>query len=187
MINPTQESPLRVVVEGLSDINSPGVSEWIFNIATLIIAIAGLIISIIVFSKERKDSNNQSEASRKLELMKTLILDHNMPHFYSIFERLLKSVERLKERTCDKAEVEEDIQSILRNLNETVILSFIAIDQSLYESLIIESDNCRDNLVNSLSDEGLNLYVESKYKQHVLDHINNAKKHIISKIYNYRG
>lgn len=187
MINPTQETPLRVVVEGLTDVNAPGVAEWIFNISTLIIAVAGLIISIVVFIKERKDSTKQSESSRRLELMKTLILDHNMPHFYEIFEKLSKSVERLKERICDKSIVESDIQEILRNLNETVILLFTAIDQTLYDNLLKESDNCRDNLVNSLSDEGLNLYVEAKYKKHVLDHINFAKNQIIKIIYNYKG
>lgn len=187
MILSAQDTPIHVVVEGLSETYTTSVGEWIVNVSTLIIALAGLLLSVIVFIKERKDSKDQSDSSRKLELMKTLILDHNMPKFYAFFDKLHDSVEKLKERTCDKAEIEHDIQGILRNLNETVLLLFTSIDPTLYESLLLESDKCRDKLVDSLSDEGLNLYVEEKYKKHILDHINLAKKHMIKKIYNYNG
>ena len=187
MINTPQETPLHVVVEGLTDVNAPSVAEWIFNTSTLLIAVAGLIISIIVFIKERKASKDQNESSRRLELMKTLILDHNMPRFYAIFEQLYRSVEKLRDPTCDKSAVENDVQRILRDLNETVILLFISIDKTLYNRLLEESDSCRDNLVSSLSDEGLNLYVEDKYKKHILEHINFAKKQIIWRIYNFKG
>lgn len=187
MITETQEKSIKVIVEGLSELNSTGWVEWIFNIATLIIAIVGLIISIVVFRKSRKDNEVQNNSTRKLELMKTLILDQNMSKFYDIFNRLFQCAEKLKNKTCNKEEVEEGIQSTLKELNENILLLFVAIDNTLYVSLLDESDRCRDSIVTSIGDEGINLYVEEKYKEHILKHLNLAKQQIIRKIYNYKG
>lgn len=186
MINGNQD-PIFVVVEGLSELKSSGLTELLFNIVTLIIAIASLILSIIVFKKKREDNEHHNNSSRKLELMKTLILEHNMPKFYEIFQHLEYCLNQLRNRDCNKQEIENELQPIFRNLNELFILPFYAVDKNLYNKMLSISDECRDKIVEGIGDEGINLYVEDKYKEKIQDNLVNAKNKIIHIIYNFQG
>lgn len=176
---------LRVVVDGLSDLGRTTPLEWILNIATLFIAIAGLVTSIIVAIKSRSDNKELNNSARKVELMKTLILDHQMSFFFSIFNKLSEVLEKLKERECNKKEVEKEIQSNLRILNEEFLLLFQAIDEALYERLLKHSDAFRDKLVESIGNDGINLFVDNMFSEYIQIPLRSAKRGLISTIYNY--
>lgn len=176
---------IRVIVDGLDKLSNTTPAEWIMNVITLIIALGGLITSIVVAIKSRSDSKIQSISSRKLELMKTLILDHQMSSFYDHFRELQKVLEKLKTRNCDKTFIEHEIQPIFRSLNEELLILFLAIDDKLYKELITLSDKLRDQLVESIGDEGINLFNERKYKEHIQQPLASAQQNIIKTIYNY--
>ncbi|MDE6769444.1 MAG: hypothetical protein K2J78_06955 [Muribaculaceae bacterium] len=181
------DSPLRVAIESVPDLGTPSVAEWIINIATLIIAGGGFILSIYVFKQQRADSRAQTDSARRLDLMKTLILDQNIPDFYRVFQSLRNSTDALLSPGCDRSKVEAKIQSLLRELNEQILSLFMVIDSALYMALIDESDVCRDNLVDSLGNPNIDLSVEGLYIQHVLSHLNRAKREMLRRIYNYDG
>lgn len=185
--------PIHVVMDGLAEVVSnataTSTAEWILNIATLVIAIGGLILSGYVFFQERKFSEVQNDSNRRLELLKTLILDHNMEPFYEIFSKLTSSTDRLKDESDTenhREEVESEVQNLLRNLNEQVLMLFHAIDQVLYDNLLSESDKCRDILVENIGDETLQFNLPDQYLENILSHINRAKHRMIKIIFDYK-
>lgn len=133
----------------------------------------------------RSDSHQQSISSRKLELMKTLILDHQMSVFYEHFKKLQDILARLKNQACNKRDVEKEIQPVFRSLNEELLVLFRAIDEKLYKDILDQSDQCRDKLVESIADDGINLFIENKYKEHIQQPLTSAQQEIIRIIYNY--
>lgn len=186
MLTIESDSPLRVAIESVPDLGGPSIVEWIINIATLIIAAGGFLLSIYVFRQQRADSRAQTDSARRLDLMKTLILDQNIPEFYTIFRSLRNSTDTLLTSGCDRSQVEARIQSLLRELNEQILSLFRAIDSALYFTLINASDVCRDNLVDSLGNPNIDLSVEELYIQHVLSHLNTAKREMLRMIYEYK-
>lgn len=182
--------PVRVILENTSELTSTGWFEWIMNIATLVIALFGLIMSIIVYYKQKKDAEALNDSSRKLELFKTLVLDDNISQFHEIFKSLKQATDRLKELDYDqnhRDEAESAVQSNLRALNEEILSLFRAISNDLYNNLLIESDKCRDNIIESLADDTIKLHVLDNYKENILSHINNARESMIRLIYEYKG
>lgn len=176
---------IRVVVDGLDKLSTTSPAEWIMNVITLLIALGGLVISIVVARMTRSDSHQQSISSRKLELMKTLILDHQMSVFYEHFKKLQVILAKLKNKTCNKRDVEKEIQPVFRSLNEELLVLFRAIDEKLYKDILDQSDQCRDKLVESIADDGINLFIENKYKEHIQQPLTSAQQEIIRIIYNY--
>lgn len=179
------EQPIKIVVESFPTDDSPKIIEWIVNIATLLIALGSLFMSVYVFREQRADTKANNDSVRKLNLMKTLILDQSMPYFYDIFKRLTQSTEKLKKQSCLRDEVEREIQSLLRELNEQIISLFLAVDSYLYRDLLDLSDDCRDNLVIGIGDLSLDFQIEELYRRHILNHIESTKREILRLIYNY--
>ena len=117
--------------------------------------------------------------------MKILVLDYAMPRFYDIVETLTENLMPLKNSECNKVEVETNIQKTITKLREQFIVLFLAIDEKLYNDILKEADKCIDSIVESISDEGINLYIESKYKDHIQSKIKLMQQNIIKLLYNY--
>ena len=182
--------PIRVKLEDIAALTSTSTAEWILNIATLLFALAGLVISIIVYLKGKKDAEALNDSSRKLELLKILVLEQNIKKFYDTFQALNDATDKLLDRDYaenNRDEVENAVQTHLRDLNEKVLFLFRAINDSLYLALLAESDNCRDNIIVSLGDDTIELHNPDNYKAHILDHINNAKQKMIAIMYSFKG
>lgn len=182
--------PVHIVLDNPSDLTSADVAEWILNIATLIIAIGGLAISYIVYRKEKSDAEALNDSSRKLELFKTLVLDHIMVQFHEIYASLKESTDQLLYRDYDlnhRSETEVAVQAKLRKLNDEVLSLIRAINLDLYTNLLRESDTCRDKIIEQLSEESIALHHEENYKSHILAHIINARNAMIKYIYDYKG
>ncbi len=185
MLRGDLEKPVRVVIERVPNLGGGRVAGWLVYGCTIIIALLGLALSIYVFYQQRADSKAQSDSARRLDLMKTLILDQNIPDFYNIFQRLRNSTDRLLTPGCDRRTVEANIQSLLRELHDQILSLFLVIDSGLYSDLVDESDICRDNLVDILGNANIDLSVEEQYAQYVLSHLNRAKREMLRRIYNY--
>lgn len=182
--------PVKVKLEDIAELTSTGLAEWIMNLTTLAIALAGLVISIIVYKKGKKDAEALNNSSRRLELFKTLVLDHKMGRFHESFQNLKQATDMLRDAVYDqtrRGESEEAVQTHLRELNEEVLSLFRAISVELYGNLLEESDKCRDNIIESLADETIELHVADNYKVRILAHINNAREAMIRYIYEYKG
>ena len=129
------------------------------KIATVVIAVVNIIFAIIIF---RKNS--------KRELTHTLILDHSIQNFYKYFENLDKDLERLKDRNVTqetKKDVEKNIQSHGRKLEQQFIDLFLRVNPEMHEAIKNKIDDMVGNIVNAIFDEGINLYNEPQYNEKI--------------------
>ncbi|MBD5583596.1 MAG: hypothetical protein HDQ88_00730 [Clostridia bacterium] len=182
--------PIRVKLEDIAQLTSPSVGQWLLGLIPVVIAVLGLWLSLYVYQKEKKDALALNEATRRLELFKTLVLDHIISGFHDSFSCLKTATDKLTDRDCDenhRDEVEIAVQSQLRDLNEEVLSLFRAIDSELFANLLAESDKCRDSIIESLADDTVALHVLENYKTNILTHINNARESMIRLIYEYKG
>ncbi len=159
--------------------------KWAELISSGIWALLSIVITIILFKISSKVNKSDKDSERKQSLMKILVLDYAMPRFYDIVETLAENLKPLKNSECNKKEVETNIQKTITKLREQFIVLFLAIDEKLYNDILIEADKCIDSIVESISDDGINLYVESKYKDHIQSKIKLMQQNIIKLLYNY--
>lgn len=48
-------------------------------------------------------------------------------------------------------------------------------------------DQCRDKIVSNIGDDGVNLWVDEKYKDLIMKPLDDTKKKMLSQLFNYRG
>lgn len=157
------------------------------KISTVIIAVVNLWLLINRYKKTDEDAKDLAERNRKLSLLKTLILDHNLHYYYDIFEEIEKNLADLKKKDCDKSRIEKDLQYNFRQIFEKFLNFLSIIDTGLFESVKKECDKCRDELVTNIVDEGINLYVEAQFNSKIKNRVQQTKETILSSIFNYKG
>lgn len=136
--------------------------------------------------KDRKEDNNK-EADRKINLLKTLVLDYNLKYVYSFFDDLKTNLSTLKDPGADKKIVEKNIQVLFKDLNEKFIYFLSAVDNNLYTKILNKSDNFRDKLVVNIFDEGINIHVDRQYNNLIDKPYKEFKKNIIQDLFSYTG
>lgn len=167
--------------------------KYIFNgvcgISTIIIAVVNIIYICKFHHKQDESDRLAKEKDRKMMLLKTLILDHNLKHLYNAFDTLTSHLQVLKidDKEAVRKEKEKDIQSDLKEFSESFVFLLSAVNTELYESILRDSDNLRDTLVTNLADDGVRLTVDPKYKEFIYNPIMETKKTILSKLFDYKG
>lgn len=163
------------------------VLDYSYKIAMVLIAIFNAVLTIYIFCSNNKKNEARQEANRKISLLKTLILDYNLSVFYESFRALENILSRLKNQKCNKKMVEKELQIEFRKLNEQFINFLGAVDSTLYQSLLELCDKCRDELVRSLFDRGVNLWDSKKYEDLIIKPLRATKQKMISDLFNYKG
>ena len=120
-------------------------------------------------------------------MLKTLILDHNLHYYYDIFEEIENVLSGLKNQGCDKTQIEKELQYNFRMIFEKFLNFLSIIDAGLFDSVKKECDECRDELVTNIVDEGINLYVEAQFNSKIKDRVQHTKEAILASIFNYKG
>ena len=136
--------------------------------------------------KEVKDDTTIEE-NRRMSLFKTLILDYNLKYVYYFFDKLDVLLLQLKERTCDKRKLDPSIQNEFKQLNEKFIFLLMAVNNDFYLSILKLSDDFRDELVANIADDGVNLYVDSKYTDMIDKPTKKFKAKLLKALFEYRG
>lgn len=158
-----------------------------YKCATVMIAFFNLAFAIYIFiMKDRKEDNNK-EADRKINLLKTLVLDYNLKYVYSFFDELKAILSMLKDPEANKVFVEQNIQVLFKELNEKFIYFLSAVDNNLYSKILRKSDNFRDQLVANIFDEGINIHVDKQYNELIDKPYKVFKKDIIQDLFSYTG
>lgn len=161
--------------------------DYAYKIAMVVIAIFNALFAIYIYNSNSKKSRKTKDADRKIALLKSLILDYNLKFLYDSFADLEKDLSSLKEKECNKSDVEKKIQADFRNLNEQFVNFLEAIDGVLYHSMLEACDQCRDEIIGSIGNEGVNLWVENQYKELIKKPLDSTKKKMLSQLFNYRG
>lgn len=162
----------------------------ICSVASIIIAIANVVLIIFIFRHNNKKDDSDKEKTRRQHLLKTLVLDYNMSKFYSFYQEIHKETNALLANNLsneDKSRINENIKEKAVELRQNFIDMFLAIDDNLYQMLLSKIDELIDSLTNTIFDEGINLAFKPKYDEEVSKRIRESKTAIIGVLFSYTG
>ena len=174
----------------MCSVSQTSILDNLVKISTLIIAIVNvfLLVKFTIDKNEKEDV--VIEHDRKIQWLKTLILDHNLNHFYLFFENLENNLNALK-TSClsedDKAKIEKQVQSDFIRLRRKFTDTLNAIDTNLYYSIINLSDNLQEEIIQTIFDKGINLAFEPKFDELILSKLTNSQTNMLKIMFQYRG
>ena len=163
-------------------------NQWISTItavATSVIALVNIGLTIYIYTQNRKDSSIIENCKRRFELMQILILNHNMNKLYDFYDEITAECLRLQNTSEDQGK--KDINSVLlekaKRFRHNFISLFNVIDPQLYKSLLSIIDNLVDNITNAIFDDGINLKHAPKYDEVISQRISKNRVDFLSTIY----
>lgn len=160
------------------------------KLAVVLIAIINLIFAVFVFLKKNHIDRTEKESDRKINWLKSLILDHNLDHFYEFFDRLDIELIKLKEPSIDEAgkqDINDSVSEIFIYLRRNLIDMFLAVDTELYKFFIASSDSLQDHITESIFDAGINLSHPAKFDEVLSNKVMETKTNLIKRLFEYRG
>lgn len=161
-----------------------------FKSATIVIAITNLFFVIKFFNLKSKKEDADKEKDRRINWLKTLVLDHSLDSFYSFFDSLETELNKLKDQNItieDKKQVDDKIADQFIILRRNFTDTLIAVDDNLYKSVLGISDKFQTHLTDTIFDNGINLAHPPKYQQLILEKLTISKTEIIKILFGYRG
>lgn len=165
--------------------------DFIVKPATVFIALANLYFVIKFFNLKNATDEREKERDRKLQLLKTLVLDNGLKHFYNFFDEIESEYSTLLTKTAisdaDRKLIEKNVSDKFITLRRKFLDMFLGVDKSLYKDVLEEVDLLQQGLTDALFDGGVNLTHKPKFDQLILTPITNIKTSIIQKLYVYRG
>lgn len=154
-------------------------------IATVIIAIINVILTLYIFLKERKDKETVEDKHSKFEMLRALILDENIGRLYDFYDVITEECEKLL-KSDDKAtkdEVNNNILSEAKLFRLRFLTLFNVTDSVLYNDLLNICDALVDSITNSIYDEGLKLTNIPKFDQEIRQRISKNRIEMLSRLY----
>lgn len=146
--------------------------EIVCTIINLLIVIANVVWSIIVFIKSTKNN-----------ILRILVLDHNIEYLYDFYNNVDSVLKKLKNKDSYESEKKDVISKILNEsymFQQRFIDLFFDINKDIYNELSKLTQNFIDEISNSIGDDGINLYIETKYNEHISNKISTYKSKMIA-------
>lgn len=148
--------------------------DAVCNVATVIIAAVNVYFVCVLFSR-----------NKKRELVKTYIVDYSIKNFYDYFEKLDLELSKLKNQ-CDipvKKEIEKNVQLLGRIFEQRFIDLFLTVNPKLHEKIKHQIDDMVGEIMQSIFDEGINIYVETQYNEKINGVIVRTKANMIKLLF----
>ena len=171
-------------------VSEKSILDSIYSISTLVIALVNVFLIIFIFLRNNKKDASIVEKNRKINLLKTLILDCNMNKYYSFYMKICRTAKKLKREGLNLSEKElinEQIADYAVELREGFTDLFIAIDKKLYDDILKRTDELIDCLTDKIFDEGINLSHGPKFDEEISTEIRNSKTDILELLFSYSG
>jgi hypothetical protein len=153
-----------------------------YKIATVIIAFANISLVYYIFKENTKRDSSQKEKDRKINLLKTLVLDYGMKYVYQFFDEIDSETKKLKNRDLDvsaKRAINDSLLSYGKTLEQKFTDLFCGINPKLRTDIKDKTDDLLDVFTESIFDEGINLYAEGKFNDLIVTKITDYKSEII--------
>lgn len=160
------------------------------KISTVIIAFVNLYLLIKYTNFRNSNDKMEKENDRKINWLKTLILDHNLNKFYDFYDLVKSELANLRLRglsDVQKQTIDSNVGDHFINLRRDFIDILLAIDENLYKQILDDIDKLQTHLTNITFDNGINLDVDSKFKILILEELTKSKTSIIKLLFSYRG
>ncbi|WP_446811559.1 hypothetical protein ACH50O_08340 [Methylomonas sp. 2BW1-5-20] len=160
------------------------------KLAIVLIAVINFVFAVFVFFKKNHIDRLEKESDRKINWLKSLILDHNLDHFYEFFDRLDAELAKLKVPGIDetaKQEINDSVSEVFIYFRRNLIDMFLAVDIELYNFFIASSDSLQDHITESIFDAGINLSHTAKFDEVLNNKVMETKTNLIKRLFEYRG
>lgn len=164
--------------------------DTLYKVSMIIIAICNFIFSFYIFIYKNSKEDKDKESTRRLGLLKTLVLDHKLSVLYNKFSEISNETKVLLTRKMsdqDKSILDEKLGEIFIGLRHEFVLLLSAIDEDLYKNTLANLDDLQGRITTALFDSGINLDVNSKYNDYIQEPINDIQILIIKELFKYKG
>lgn len=181
---------IQQTIEIASPLQNPSILDTTCKIATVFIALINVCLVVYIFMRNTNKDNKNNEKNRKINLLKTLILDYNMKYLYLFFENTTNESLKLAEGVLNdvtKREINDKLLSFGNELRQKFTDPFLAVDPVLYNNILHSTDVLLDSITNSIFDEGINLSHAPKFEELITNNVTNTKTRIIKLLFNYSG
>lgn len=181
---------VQQVVDAVEPMRDTPVLDTIYKIATVCIALANIILVFYIFHKNNNKDERNGEKSRKINLLKTLILDYNMKYLYDFFDKVKEETDKLKApvlQVSEKTSINNEVILLNSKLRQKFTDVFLAIDENIYNEILTSTDALIDGFTESIFNQGINLSHEPMFNDLITSKITTTKTHIIKTLFNYSG
>ena len=174
--------------------SSSSILDFLYKISMPSIALFNFIFLVMIHCQKRaSDKNKDLEARQsrerdlRIDYLKTIVYERNLPKLYDFFSKLQTELLKVKEQDSDRTEIEKNIQNLFKSFRSDFIIVLSAAVQKLGDIVQKECDTMRDSIVEKLSDEGINLWVEKYYNDNIKSVYERGKANIINVLFSYDG
>lgn len=161
-----------------------------FKSATIIIAGTNLFFAYRFFYFKNKKDDLDKEKDRKINWLKTLILDHSLKDYYSFFDDLEIELNKLKSvnlTNLEKQVIDEKNAELFVSVRRKFIDILLIADNQIYSDTQNLFDKLQEELTETIFNQGINLNHQPKFDDEILRRLSATKTDVIKKIFNYRG
>lgn len=179
-----------IVTQPENVIDYMSILDIAFKAATVCMAGFNVYFAVKIFRLKDKKDDTEKERDRKIQLLKTLVLDHNLKNYHTIFDEIEQQLILLKQpnlSTINKQTIDSQIADCFIQLRGKFYDALLAIDDNLYESIKDKADCLQTHLTETIFDPGINLIHQPKYDELITQKMTTTKTEIIRKLFNYRG
>jgi hypothetical protein len=161
-----------------------------YKVAMVIIAGTNVYFAHKFFNFKNTKEDIDKEKDRKINWLKTLILDHNLKHFYVFFDQIESELMKLNTpnlNDIEKQAIDETNAEFFITIRRKFTDIFLVVDKKIYSDVMNSFDNLQSNLTETIFNQGINLSYKPKFEDEIMSKVCATKTEIINKIFNYRG
>lgn len=161
-----------------------------FKSAMIIVAGTNVYFAHKFFNFKNQKEDVDKEKDRKINWLKTLILDHNLKNYYSFFDDLELELNKLKIlnlTNSDKQKIDENNAELFVTIRRKFIDILLVVDKKIYNKIQSLFDKLQEELTETIFNQGINLNHQPKFDEEIMSKISSTKTDVIKEIFNYRG
>lgn len=175
------QDTFNVIVKELPDALFQKEGWWDINGVATIIAGISLIISIVAPIISHRIEKRKTTEERKLGLIKTLILDPQLPKYHEKLNEFEINLQRIRNLSPTNKRIDPLIQTFNLDLRN-IFQNFAAIDIQFYTELDELIQNLTEVLIENISNVPC-IKKKENYNNYVTKPIKQFNKDLINKIY----
>ena len=161
-----------------------------FKTAMIIIAGTNVYFAQKFFYHKNSKEDADKEKDRKINWLKTLILDHNLKHYYSFFDDLETELNKLKIQNLtikEKEIIDENNAELFISIRRKFIDILLVVDKQIYDKIQKLFDKLQEDLTDVIFNQGINLNHQPKFDDEIMSKMCSTKTDVIKEIFKYRG
>lgn len=173
-----------------SSMGSTTILDWFYKVSMVVIALFNIGYAIWLYKKNQDVLKEKNLYESRRAMLSLLVLNHKMDSFYKYMTEIHNSTYRfVKENKTNKTlkqEIEADVLESFINLRLHFIDIFSAVDKELAKQLQADADDLQGVISSAIWDSGINLNIEDKYNEQIMNPISSAQTKMINRLFNFK-